>query len=78
MGSNRIYCRQDWLYGRDISSHWVRQHETNAEIRNVVTSSEQERIRALEREVRELRKTNKILKLANAFFVQAELDRHSK
>ena len=37
-----------------------------------------QRIKELEREVRELRKTNEILKLASAYFAQAELDRHHK
>ena len=37
-----------------------------------------ERVKELEREVRELRKANEILKLASAFFAQAELDRHFK
>jgi len=41
-------------------------------------SAEQERIKELEREVRELRKANEILKLASAFFAQAELDRRLK
>jgi len=40
--------------------------------------TEQERIKALECEVRELRKTNEILRLASAFFAQAELDRRFK
>ena len=43
-----------------------------------MTSTEQERIRALEREVKELRKTNEILRPASAFFAQAELDRHRR
>lgn len=42
------------------------------------TTAEQQRIKELEREVRELRKTNEILKLASAYFAQAELDRHHK
>ena len=42
------------------------------------TTAEQERIRALEREVKELRKTNEILRLVSAFFAQAELDRRLK
>ena len=37
-----------------------------------------DRIKALEREVKELRKANEILKLASAFFAQAELDRRLK
>ena len=42
------------------------------------TTAEEERIKALEREVRELRKANEILRLASAFFAQAELDRRFK
>ena len=42
------------------------------------TTVEQQRIKELEREVRELRKTNEILKLASAYFAQAELDRRYK
>ena len=52
---------------------WVRQGE-----RRGPTTAEQQRIKELEREVRELRKTNEILKLASAYFAQAELDRHHK
>jgi transposase len=40
-----------------------------------VTSSEAQRVKDLEREVKELRRANEILKLASAFFAQAELDR---
>ena len=42
------------------------------------TSEERERIKALERENKELRRANEILKLASAFFAQAELDRRLK
>jgi transposase len=41
-------------------------------------SAESERIKAFEREVRELKKANEILHLASAYFTQAELDRRSK
>jgi transposase-like protein len=57
---------------------WVRQHERDTGQRTGVTTAEQDRVKALEREVRELRKANEILKLASAFFAQAELDRHIK
>lgn len=57
---------------------WVRQHETDTGQRSGVTTAEQDRVKALEREVRELRRANEILKLASAFFAQAELDRHIK
>lgn len=43
-----------------------------------MTIEERERIKALEYEVKELRKANEILKLASAFFAQAELDRKLK
>jgi transposase len=58
---------------------WVRQGERDSDVRPGATTAEQQRIKDLEREVRELRKTNEILKLASAYFAQAELDRrHSK
>ncbi len=57
---------------------WVKKHEIDAGLRNGVTSEERDRIKALEREVKELRRANEILKLASAFFAQAELDRKLK
>jgi transposase len=42
------------------------------------TTAEHEHVKALEREVKELRRANEILKLASAFFAQAELDRRLK
>ncbi len=57
---------------------WVRQHERDTGLRDGPSAAEQERIKALEREVRELRKANEILRLASAFFAQAELDRRFK
>ncbi len=57
---------------------WVRQQETDTGRRAGLSSAEQERIKALERENRELRKANEILRLASAFFAQAELDRRFK
>ena len=57
---------------------WVRQAERDSGQREGLTTAEAERIKALEREVRELRKANEILKLASAFFAQAELDRLKK
>jgi transposase len=57
---------------------WVRQAERDQGKRPGPTTAEQQRIKELEREVRELRKTNEILKLASAFFAQAELDRHNR
>jgi len=57
---------------------WVKRHEVDHGQREGVTTSERERIRALEREVRELRRANEILRTASAFFAQAELDRKLK
>ena len=57
---------------------WVKQHEVDAGVRDGVSTEEAQRIKELEREVRELRKANEILKLASAFFAQAELDRRIK
>ncbi len=56
----------------------MRRHEVDTGLRAGVTSEERDRIKALEREVKELRKANEILKLASAFFAQAELDRRLK
>jgi transposase len=57
---------------------WVRQAERDRGQRAGTTISEAERIKALERENRELRQTNEILRKASAFFAQAELDRRFK
>ena len=58
----KIGCSAQTLHG------WVRRHETDTGQRDGVTSAEQQRIKALEREVKELRKANEILRLASAFF----------
>ena len=57
---------------------WVRQHEVDEGTRDGISSDERARIKELERENKELRKANEILKLASAFFAQAELDRRLK
>jgi transposase len=69
--------RQDRLHGRD-AGRWVRQGERDGGVREGPTTAEQQRVKELEREVRELRRANEILKLASAFFAQAELDRRLK
>jgi len=58
--------------------NWVRQHERDTGQRDGITTAEAERIKQLEREVRELKQANEILRLASAFFAQAELDRRKK
>jgi transposase len=55
--------------------NWVRQAEREQGLRKGLTTSETERIQALERENRELRQANEILRKASAYFAAAELDR---
>lgn len=57
---------------------WVKRHEIDSGQRDGVTTGERDRIKALEQENKELRKANEILRLASAFFAQAELDRLKK
>ena len=56
----------------------MRPGERDSGVRPGPTTVEQQRIKELEREVRELRKTNEILKLASVYFAQAEFDRQLK
>ena len=55
---------------------WVRQAERGRRVG--ATSAERERLKELERENRELKRANEILRKASAFFAQAELDRRPK
>ena len=57
---------------------WIQRTEIDQGTRDGVTTAERERVTALEREVKELRRANEILKLASAFFAQAEFDRRFK
>jgi transposase len=57
---------------------WVRQAESDKGLRAGLTSDERERMKAMEREIRELRQANEILRKASAYFAVAELDRRSK
>jgi transposase len=68
----KIGCAPETLRG------WVRQTERDQGRRAGPTTAEHERIRALERENRELRQANEILRKASAYFAMAELDRRSK
>ena len=58
--------------------HWVRQAERDPGFRPGPTTEERERIKALERENRERRQANEILRKASAYFAQAALDRRFK
>jgi transposase-like protein len=68
----KIGCTAETLRG------WVRQAERDQGVRPGTTTEERERIKSLERENRELRQANEILRKASAYFAQAELDRRSK
>jgi len=65
----KIGCHTETLRG------WVRQGERDAGRRPGLTTEERERLQQLERENRELRRANEILRKASAYFAQAELDR---
>lgn len=59
-------------------NEWLKKAEVDSGLRVGTTTSEAQRIKELEREVKELRRANDILKTASAFFAQAELDRRLK
>ena len=65
----KIGCTAETLRG------WVRQAARDQGLRAGPTTDDRERIKTLEREVRELRQSNEILRKASAYFAQAELDR---
>ena len=62
---------------RETLRNWVKQADVDDGRRPGLTTDERARIKELEREVKELRRANEILKAASAFF-GAELDRQSK
>jgi transposase len=68
----KIGCTAETLRG------WVRQAERDRGTRPGLSSDERERLKALERENRELKRANEILRKASAFFAQAELARRPK
>jgi transposase len=70
--SAKIGCTAETL------RRWVRQAERDEGSRPGATSAEAARVRELERENRELRQANEILRKASAYFAQAELDRRFK
>ena len=70
--AGKIGCTAETLRG------WVRQAERDQGRRAGTTSVERERLKELERENRELKRANEILRKASAYFAQAELDRRQK
>ena len=57
---------------------WVRQSERDEGRRPGLTTDERQRLKDQEREIRELKRANEILRKASAYFAQAELDRRAK
>jgi transposase len=70
--ASKIGCTSETL------RNWVRREERDTGRRPGLTTEERQRLKDLEREVRELRRANEILRKASAFFAQAELDRRPK
>ena len=68
----KIGCVPQTLLG------WVQRQEIDSGVREGTPTAERQRVKELERENKELRRANEILKLASAFFAQAELDRRLK
>jgi transposase-like protein len=70
--SSKIGCASQTL------NEWVKKAEVDGGSRDGVPTATAEKMRALERENRELRQANEILRKASAYFAQAELDRRPK
>ncbi len=72
VAAEKIGCAAETL------RNWVRQTERNEGNRPGLTTEERARLKELERENRELKRANEILRLASAYFAKAELDRRAK
>ena len=70
--AEKIGCTSETL------RHWVRQAERDTCRRPGLTTDERARLKEQEREIRELRRANEILRKASAYFAQAALDRRPK
>ena len=70
--ATKICCTAETL------GKWVRQAERDTGQRGGLSTDEKQRMKELEREVRELKRANEILRKASAFFVQAEFDRRPR
>ena len=77
MESHSIDSTKVRLYTRK-SEGVVRRYQQDHGMRDGLTSDERQRLKELERENRELKRSNDILRKASAYFAQAELDRRSK
>ena len=77
VGGDRVDREQVGCTGETLRK-WVRQAERDTGQRGGLTTDERQRFKELERENRELKRTNEILRKASAYFAQAELDRRAK
>jgi len=70
--SEKIGCTAETL------RKWVRRVERDEGVRPGLTTDERQRLKDQEREIRELKRANEILRKASAYFAQAELDRRPR
>ena len=70
--ASKIGCSAETL------RHWIRKNEIDTGKREGLTTAEREEFKRLQKENRELKKANEILRLASAYFAKAELDRQPK
>ena len=76
--AGRLWCRSKIGCAGQTSHEWVKKVEVDSGKRAGVPSDVADRMKALERENRELRQANEILRKASAYFAMAELDRPLK
>ena len=74
MVSHSSHSVKDWLYTSTLRS-WHKKHIDQTIPASVQAQSQEQRIKELERENKELKQANEIIRKAAAFFAQAELDR---
>ncbi len=70
--ASKIGCSAETL------RHWIRRNEIDTGKREGLTTAEREEFKRLQKENRELKKANEILRLASAYFAKAELDRQQR
>ena len=77
MVGDQIDCIEDWLHSGNTADMGKKSGDGSGNSRGMSTT-DRERLKELERENRELKRANEILRKASAYFAQAELDRRSK
>ena len=73
-----VHCEQVRVHGGDAAEMGASSRARSRVLRGGLTTDERQRLKELERENRELKRTNEILRKASAYFAQAELDRRAK